>query len=426
MQIPKINLIIKLLLTYLILVGSFFLILVLINSIPSNLLKKNIGISLNTLDKEGSYSTYGITWRKIVRDSFTDNLMLNEAFSVDSSQPIKSALQSAFSGGLYDTGKQTSSLEQLYLGKETKPVPYDRYWHGYLVYLRPLLAITSYQGIRTILTTVLICLGIWLLYLLVKRFGYGVALTILTGLLAVDFLYIGQSIQFFGVFNISILGSIYLLYVNNKNDFHPIYFFIIGAVTSFIDLLTAPLVTLSIPLIISTIYNRRKIKAIFISCIFWTLGYLSLWMSKWLLGQFSYSPGAITNAVNQIRYQTATNLTESISRSETIYRNFWQLIGYDKTNKYVVLAIGLTMFFFLVRYYRIPKDWLIKILPWLIIVCIPYIWYLVAAGHDYMHVWFTYRNQLMTVISASLIYLEFIDRKKFKKDIRRLKTLINR
>ena len=91
------------------------------------------------------------------------------------------------------------------------------------------------------------------------------------------------------------------------------------------------------------------------------------------------------------------------------------MLGYDKTNKYVILIFGVVMLFVLLFNFKIPKKPLVKIIPWIAVGLIPYAWYVVAANHSYMHVWFTYRGQLAAVISAIMIYFEFIDTNKIKK-----------
>lgn len=413
------NFLAKLFITYVSLIIIFVSLLVLVDLIPSKYLRNNIGSSLGLLKKEGDYSSYGIKWRRVIRDSFTDTLMLNEAYTVNSKEPLKSAMSSYYSGGTYDSGKQTSSLEQLYNGSETRLESYDRYWHGYLTTLRPMLVIFSFQQIRIIFTVTLLLLWCLLLYLIYLKAGLRLAFSFLIGFMFVDFLYIGQSIQFSSVFLISIIGSLYLITKLRIDKTQNLFFFIIGAFTAYFDLLTAPLVTLGVPLAILMYMNSKKYLVILQSSFFWALGYLLSWSSKWILVQWLYSRDSLNVAINQIGVRTVTPVDSHFSQWKTISLNFWQLVGYDKTNKYILLGFGIFMLLILLLNFKRPKNYSHRIFPWLLAGLIPYAWYAVAANHSYMHVWFTYRTQLLTLICATMVYLEFIDANKLRKYLNR-------
>ena len=53
------------------------------------------------------------------------------------------------------------------------------------------------------------------------------------------------------------------------------------------------------------------------------------------------------------------------------------------------------------------KENLINVLPYLIISIIPYIWYSLIKEHSYEHAFFTYREQILTIISIPIIYLKY-------------------
>ena len=412
-------------LAYFFLLITFFITLVFSCLIPPSLLKNNIGISVSTLKKEGTYPSFGLPWRQIVLDNFTDSLMLNTAFSVDSSNPIKSALINIRHDGTVDGANQVLNLEKLYLNKEVKPIGYERYWHGYLTYLRPLLMIFSYSQIRIILTLLLYSSFIIFMFLCWRILGKKVTISLLIGLFFVDFFYLGQSMQFSMVFLIGLLASIFLLYNHKKN--HNLYFlfFVIGALTSFFDLLTAPLITLGMLLIVATKLNRANVKNIILYSVSWSIGYLLLWFSKWAIVQFFFAPGAILTAFNQIANRTLSQADSNFSYFSALQLNFFQLIGYSRTNKISVLLFSILYSIFCFRYLSFDKQKIKSILPLVLIGVIPYIWYLIAANHSYLHVWYTYRDQFISVVSLFLITTEFINWKNVKKDFRLIKERFN-
>lgn len=413
----------KLFIVYCLLLIGFVTSLFLASSIPSELLKANVRKSLQTFKKEGIYPSYGLLHRQIVLDNFTDSVMINNAYSVDSENPLKSALTNIRYEKPGDTVNQIQNLQKLYRGdKDIVPVGYERYWHGYLVYLRPMLVFFSYSQIRVILSLFLYIGLFVLLWLLKNKFGKYIALAFLAGFVAVDFFYVGQSMQFSSVFLIGIYISIYLLIRKGERIPIPVIFFITGALTSFFDLLTAPMVGLGLVLIVTFLHEKISLKKIMTYCFFWAVGFLGLWASKWVIAQMLYSPAAMENALRQILDRTTSPPDANFSRLNAIKLNLFQLIGYDKTNKIFVLLAGIVGFAFLLKKLKISKlkSRLEQAGPWFLIAALPYFWYLVAANHVYLHVWFTYRNQLATVIAlliSAAILLDLPFRTKKSKAI---------
>src|SRR3990167_10964141 len=142
----------KFVITYAILLSLFISSIVVISYIPSKLLKHNIGESIKTLKMEGTYPSFGLLFRQIVLDNFTDSIILNTAYSVDETQPIMSAFTNNRFMETDNAINQIDNLESNYLNKPGIQVRYERYWHGYLVFVRPLLTIFSYSSVRYLLT----------------------------------------------------------------------------------------------------------------------------------------------------------------------------------------------------------------------------------------------------------------------------------
>ncbi len=209
---------------------------------------------------------------------------------------------------------------------------------------------------------------------------------VLAGLLAVDFFFIWQSLQFSSVFHIAIFSSIFLLLTYQKNQNYLVLFFIIGGVTSFFDLLTVPLITLGLPLIVYLQLSKKGIKDLACNSISWAIGYLLLWATKWVIVEYFFVPGAIQTSIDQIVNRTITKADPEFNHINTIKRNVFQLIGYDKRNKIVDLASAVFMGGFFMRYVNFKQVKLKSLLPWIIIGIMPYAWYLVAANHSYLHV----------------------------------------
>lgn len=407
-----------------------FTLLLLSALIPQRLLKKQIIDSSRTLSKETQYPTVGFPFRKIILDNFTDSLRLNIAYSIDNSKPLESLINDI----RYETNdnklNQVNNLKNLINNENIHPVKYERYWHGYLIFLRPLLIFFSYQGIRNIISLLLFMLVFYSLYLLKNKIWKGSALALLVGLLYTDFLFIGRSIQFSTTYIIGLSGLIFLLKKEPKGNNLLNLFLFVGILTSFFDLLTTPIITFGLlwfgAILIS---DKKENKSIYISKIsikkftkeiisniktyskyffYWSLGYIIIWISKWIIAELTFSKGAIINAINQTITRMGTTNESGFNYFETIKRNIFQLIGYDKSNKIFFLVILVTMFIIVIKYGSYKKININKIIGFSLLSLFPYIWYLFTANHSFIHVWFTYRSQLLTVIGIVMIFIEIV------------------
>lgn len=406
----------KILIAYFVLLAVFLSSLTLSSLIPSALIRQNIGSSLPTLESEGTYPSFGVPWRRIVLDNFTDSLMLNTAYTVDSHRPFRSALVNNRFEGITDNVNQITNLKNGYLHYNVSEVTYERYWHGYLVFLRPLLLFVSYPGIRNILTLLLNAAFIWFIYLCFKKLGIKKTVCFILGFLSVDFFYLGRSLQFSDVFLVGLSAAIYLLRKYQPHQRPFLLFFIVGGLTSFFDLLTAPLVSLGIPLIVISSLNREKLKNILSYCLSWSAGYLLLWYSKWLIVDRLFLPGAIANSFYHVINRTVTRVGPNFSQFNAVRLNLFQLLGHDPVNKAIVVIFGGILLGLWLKYLSFKRVRLENILPWIVIGLIPYAWYVIAASHSYLHVWFTYRNQLQSVVSLFLIMAEFVDWPRLSRD----------
>ena len=399
-----------LLLLGLILIGSMSMIVV--SLIPSSAQQSNIGASIEVLKKEGVYPVYGLPFRPIVKDNFTDALMLNTAFAVDSSKPAYAAFVNNRAYNPDSIADQIGPLEALYKEEPVAITGYERYWHGYLTWLRPALTMFSYSGIRVLLTIALITAFAIYMLLAWKKLGMRATLSALAAFLFVDFFYLGQSIQFSSVFLIGICGGIYVLRKSPENVL-PV-FLVVGALTSFFDLLTAPLVSLGILLATVASLEKRTIRQLFIYGLYWAAGYASMWAAKWVLAEYLFAPGAISNAFQQVATRTVAQADPNFNHFNAVKLNIMQLIGYHKVSKIAVAGMILAAGGVFVFFHKINKNSFHKILPWIFLAILPYIWYLVAANHSYLHVWFTYRAQFITVFAMLMTYFELLDLNKLR------------
>lgn len=185
----------KYLLIYLILIVVFLISLMLTSLIPSSIMHDNVKATAETLNEQTNQYFLKIRYVPVKFDNYTDALMINTAYSIDNINPFYSAMVARknyipgktkiitedTSGELnssskYDKLDQVGDLNDTVNGEVEESFEYARYWHGYLVWLRPLLCLTNINNIRFILIIIFILLGIALIVLvsIKTKIVYGV------------------------------------------------------------------------------------------------------------------------------------------------------------------------------------------------------------------------------------------------------------
>lgn len=403
--------ILKLALIYLTILLLLLISLNIVNLIPKKCIDSNVRKSYITLKQEGAFPKQKFTYNYLL-DNYTDALMINTAYSVDPRKPLKSAIlmrrnyrpNEDLSLEKIDNENNTiENLERTLEGSNTTYYEYSRYWHGYMIYLRPLLALFDYTQIRVILQSIIIILSVILMYLSYKKINiYALIATIFT-LVISNFCFIGMSIQYSSAFIIMILASIYIILEHKHIKDITQVFFIIGILTSFFDLLTTPLITLGIPLIywivLKNIEDKVDLKTVFRIIAYWGIGYGVMWISKWIISDCLYQTGTITRALEKVTLLSNSKEEVAPNFIETIAKNIKYIINKEILYSIIILSIILS--------FMNKKD-IKRKTPYIIIAIIPFIWFILIKNHSYVHARFTCRNLLLTIFSLSILILENI------------------
>ena len=265
--------------TILVLILIYLSTLYVTSLIPASSLKTKVSESAEILAKQGNNFFIRIAYknRYIKFDNYTDALMINTAYSIDSKSPLISSLvcrknyipgttkieyqdtiSELKSASKYSEINQVAELNDTVNGDIEESFEYGRYWHGYLILLRILLCIFNITEIRILFILLFLVLGTTLLLLINKKINIWVMLVFLTAFISVEYLYIGVSLQGSSIFFITMLASIILIYRYDKIRDFSLLFLIIGSLTSFFDFLTVPLLTLGIPFTIFFLIKRTR------------------------------------------------------------------------------------------------------------------------------------------------------------------------
>lgn len=398
----------KLILIFFAVLSILLIILIIVNSIPKKYIENNVKESVQTFINEGAFPKVKFAYNYLL-DNYTDALMINTAYSVDSSEPIKSAIlmrrnyrpnEQLDLEKIDNENNTIENLKDTLDGSNTTYYEYSRYWHGYMIYLRPFLVFFNYNQIRVIFQIFITILSILLIYFTYKKADIYLSLITLFLLIVANFQVIGMSLQYSSVFIIMLLASLYVLIrFKNIKEISSI-FFVIGVLTNFFDLLTTPLLTLGIPAIYYIILKNREdkfnFKILFNIIIYWGLGYGMMWASKWIISDLLYQTGTISRVLEKITL--LSNSTEQLNLNviETIKEN----MEYINKNILAILLI-FTIVSCLANIRNIKQK-----IPYAILAILPFIWFALIKNHSYIHARFTFRNLLITIFALSIITME--------------------
>lgn len=403
---------------------AFYFSLVLVYCIPSKLMTQNVKESYKILKNEGEYpNSYA---DKQSYDNFTVALMLNNALKTN-----RNPFSAAIKAERCDGNNQIDALHNAILGKKSE-IEYSRYWHGYLVFLKPLLVFLNIYQIRLLsqaaILFLLMLVGICLAETL-GRFGIFASFALAGSFGIYSVVNAAMTLPLFPSFALSLLGSIYILkFCKLKTSKVASCFFVFGALTVFFDFLDNPILTLGMPLcflILKSFYSKSESKdenlfrsplfVEFVSCVFWGLGYGILWAGKWILAFFVYGIDAFKNAFRAIAFRigkSAEAVNYPSSPYSAIVTNL-KTAGSFRIKLILLIALavvitGIILFIIL----KIKNQKIQKILETClalgIVSLLPFVWYAVLNNHSVIHAGIiSFRNLLLTMFSG-LVLAEFM------------------
>ena len=352
-------------------------------------------------------------------DNYTDSLMLNIATTDKEDTSIIEKAAGAFYWDLPENNTSELTWVDSVLEKNTSIDNYSRYWHGYLIILKPLLAFFTYQEIRTINLIGQLVLNLVIALLLAKRTSVLHSLAFLGTLLFFIPDVTGKSLQYSTVIYPTYLAIIYIL-LNNKtiSTFSSNnIFLLLGMSIAFFDLLTYPIVSLIFLLSFDIIVSTKKegenslFSSIIVKSFLWGIGYLCMWFSKWIIASVIMKKNIILEAIDRIFLRTGnTTLTfENITFSKVITENFNNI---PKNLLLSFLLFYIVSIIILMLFNRItfsnPISY--KNIILLIIATAPIIWFFITKNHSFIHNFFTYRNYV-----ALYLPIMFATANTFKK-----------
>ncbi|MBR1771418.1 MAG: hypothetical protein IJ747_05265 [Lachnospiraceae bacterium] len=399
-----------------VLVGASLLIIV--YKLPVGRATQNVVSSIGYLGgdfPDWSGSTFTVS------DGFTDLIMINTSIFNGRDNAVYYALQSPH----IEFRKEYVQYQNLlgYLGEREEPVetPYSRYWHGYVIVLKPLLAFFTVQEIRLLNAMIQGFLLLLLLYLLnsviprnsrLVMLAYGVSLFMICPFT------VSLCFQYSTVYYIILISCIALILMRNilrRNGRYGLFFYFLGIVTAYFDFLTYPAAALGFALITCFLIRMeqetdRSMKSICVDAlgksIVWLAGYGLMWASKWVLAEVFTGAHVISDALEAIRFRTSdSGLSEGFNLFEPV------LEPLEAFAHAIILmpaaAFLLCILVLLRKKYRFHRSLIRANTIYLLIACYPFLWCSVLRNHSVQHPYIVFRLFSLSILGI-LVFLSQI------------------
>lgn len=395
------------------------LLMIAVYMLPTGRMKGHIANSDDIFNYEGIYPQIIGGYKSSQLDNYTDALMYATAIHESSGNAVHDAMVNARYE--YADDNMVQSLNDYANDVHSKDdlkyeILYPRYWHGYLVILKPLLVLFDVGEIRMMNLVVQGSLLVLLLYLIRKKLGERYQLPVILMVAVLNPVVLPLSLQFSWVYYVSLIGSVVLLMMKKltrkKNDI--LFFLIIGMLTSYVDLLTYPLITLGLPLVLYLLMDENEnwkgqlMKVVKCSFI-WAVGYAVMWCGKWILCGVLGGNNLASDVTSEILFRVSMTgeSEETLTIGMVLDRNFGVLFKWP----YLLLLLLFLGSCFLLRRKNHQKGigWqqqLVKVLPYLAVMLLPVFWLIVLSNHSWVHYWFTYRELSVAVLAGGVALME--------------------
>lgn len=197
----NLQILLKYILVFVSIIILFMVLLTLTSLIPRENIEENTKESAEILKGQTNRLYFPVRNWIMYFDNFTDALMINTAYSIDNNEPLYSAMVARKNyipgvtkiiyeddvGELRSASKyadvkldQVGELNDTVNNDIEESFEYARYWHGYLVLLRPALLFANIGEIRVALVCIFIILLVILTIILAKKSSvlYAIAVAI--------------------------------------------------------------------------------------------------------------------------------------------------------------------------------------------------------------------------------------------------------
>lgn len=386
--------------------------LLLVYCIPTGPIQVHVWQSLPLLEKEFADSELITGNPATLTGNFTDCLMLENAI-YDS--PEHSGLEQILYmyRGESDAGDGWapghSLVDYLEGTEQPREVEYSRYWHGYLVVLRPLFYLTTFQSIRLMASTAQLLLVACVLFLCFRRGENALGFAFVAALPFFYFITMSFSLSLSICFYIMAIAMIVQLKWHEKlqkRNWYGAFFLIVGMATSYFDFLTYPLVCLGFPLCVALYLSKEGWKQNLCKLVSysvqWCVGYVGMWAGKWILTDLLVGGNTIRDALQTVLVRTGN------SSEDSAFSGFWYVLEqniqvYQNWNFYLLFA-GIMMVLLRMlwskRFHLKDKQCIMQGIVVGVVALFPIVWLFFTQNHSEQHYMYTCKILAVTVFAG--------------------------
>lgn len=366
--------------------------LVLVYCIPIDRIFYNFSTGVEGINGSGLYY-YLFDYDTSIADNFTEFLIVKAAAT-----PLppsgENIVQMALRGYTLNEQEVQHGLkyyEYTWMGREYSCDSYERYWHGYLVILKPLMVVFTYTDIifLNILAQFLVMFGI--LWACAKRMQWRMMIAFVFLWLISFQLTIMLCLDYSVCFYIYSIATLALLHSDKVRQKYIYFFLVIGMLTSYMDFLTWPLITLGIPLVVLIMLDGEKIKKVIGGGISWGLGYAGLWGMKWVIASVVLGENVFGNAMDEMTLRSSAYSNDSMQSTVTYMGVIKQNLSVFEKKTFMLLGLTMGIYLFGLIYKNRKAFDYKKTVPYLLIALLPFGWYAVTRNHSYMHYFMAWR-----------------------------------
>lgn len=401
-----------------------------VSLIPQSAIAKQSKKSADILVRQPAFTALYNDWSNSIQDNYADTELMEIAYCIDSRRPFTSAVRAEYREV---SGEMTaeSYRKLVYEGAETNK-SYGRYWHGSMVYIRPLLMFLDIDGIRTAVGIAVLILQAAVLWQLWKAGRKSLAACFLISFALIGPWMLFRCLEYSSVFLVMPAAALCVLHLirTGRTDRAPAVFAVSGVVTCFADFLTTETLTYTVPMLILLLFliedgqireTGAAIKTLFVSGVSWLAGYASMFAVKLLLVLAVCGKSELINSLHAGAERVGggvnlgnSNIFPEATAGERLSGAIWHNLSalyftkYDDMNRAgaVIPTIVILIAAFAVIYLFRREMRAAEVIPCCALALLPYLRYLVLSNHAYLHFFFTYRAQMVCIMVLAYLVWE--------------------
>lgn len=402
--------------------------------IPDVNVQTNLEKSISLINGEGDYPQNFINcpdaayyYAGYRLDTVTEYAIMSTVYTSSNKTPIKNAF--ANMGSIVGNSEEMINYIQ---SKGESARDRMQYWMGLTVIERIAFNFVDYAMYREIMIIIFVLLYMITFYNLSHKFNFKVALSFVISSVCVNLWVVMFSPNFCITFILAFIFMNITIYFYKRWKHRYIFMMIVGMLTSFFDWMSTPLVTFGLTVIVIMIIecmdNVKIIEGLRLivgNGIVWCVGYVGMIVSKWAVSSIVLHTNAFKIGFERVVAGTSVKIEGDPDGFipmviMSIKNNVLSLSPIDQqitsTKKYLLFFVVAIALVSIVAFHRNWKE-CSKSLIFLVIGITPYAWFTMFKGHCHIHYWFTYRIQIVAIMSFVIAIMMVIDTNKIRKCI---------